>query len=74
VGGDGRSQQGRASSLTRPAPTCCTAWPRPSTCCTRKASTTCSRVTTGMPRAYAGRCGRGASRSYARTPSTIRRC
>ena len=63
-----------ASSPTRPPPTCSTAWPRPSTCCTRRGSSACSPATSASPRACAARSRRGAWTSCARTRSTIRRC
>ncbi len=62
----------RASSPTRPPPTCSTAWPRPSTCCTRRGWSACSPATTGMRRACAAPCAPGASRSGARTRSITR--
>ena len=61
-----------ASSPTRRRPICSTAWPRPSTCCTRKGWRTCSPATTAMPRRHAAPCAPGAWRCSAATRNTIR--
>ena len=63
-----------ATSPTRRRPTCSTASPRRSTCCSRKGWPTCSRATTATPRRRGARCAPGASRSCApNPPSTARR-
>ena len=73
VGRDDRHEQESASSPTRRRRRCCRASPWRSTCCTRKASTTCSRATTGSPRRRGARYRPGASRSSAAIRNIIRR-
>ena len=73
LGRDADDEQGRLLPLH--AGDADAAGPRASAsrCCTRKASTTCSPVTTGWPKPPAARSRPGAWKTSTRTPASIRR-